>query len=173
MSRKLPSDPFGSTRTTIPTTCPPYPTRTPPIPKAKRRGRGDKSSKKRLSKLLGGQTGTDTDEEGPGMSSRAAMMQDSEQGDKSWFQRQKDKLADKKERRAKRKAEERKQRAEQEKQIRVGLLPTIHGSKTDGSRLKSRRTGRSERNSSGVSMPLWVAPALRDTPLHPWHTDPH
>lgn len=53
------------------------------------------------------------------MSSRAAMMHDSDQNDKSWWDRQKDKLADKKERRAKRKAEERKQRAEQEKQIRV------------------------------------------------------
>jgi hypothetical protein len=72
-------------------------------------------------------TDTDTDGEGTGMSSRAAMMQKSEQEDKSWLQRQKDKLADHKEKRAQRKAEERKQRAEQERQIRVGHLHIFLG----------------------------------------------
>jgi hypothetical protein len=73
-------------------------------------------------------SGTDTDEEGPGMSSRAAMLNDSEDKDKGFIQRQKDKWSDHKERRAQRKAEERKQRAEQEKQIRVRLpsLPHRH-----------------------------------------------
>lgn len=74
---------------------------------------------KRVQARGGNMSDTDTDEEGPGMSSRAAMMQKSEHEDKSWLQRQKDKLADHKEKRAQRKAEERKQRIEQEKQIRV------------------------------------------------------
>jgi len=83
--------------------------------------RAEERAKRVQARGGGDDTGTDTDEEGPGMSSRAAMMQDSDQNDKSWFQRQKDKVSDHKERRAKRKAEERKQRAEQEKQIRVCL----------------------------------------------------
>lgn len=63
-----------------------------------------------------------TDEDEAGMSSRAAMRNEADSQDKGWFQRQKDKLADKRERRAKRKAEERKQRAEQQRQIRVGAF---------------------------------------------------
>jgi len=70
----------------------------------------------------GNMSDTDTDEEGPGMSTRAAMLQNADDSDKSWFQRQKDKLSDHKEKRAQRKAEERKQRIEQERQIRVGLV---------------------------------------------------
>ena len=50
------------------------------------------------------------------------MLQNADDSDKSWFQRQKDKLSDHKEKRAQRKAEERKQRIEQERQIRVGLV---------------------------------------------------
>jgi len=76
---------------------------------------------KRVQARGGNMSDTDTDEEGPGMSSRAAMMQKSEQEDRSWLQRQKDKLSDHKEKRAQRKAEERRQRIEQEKQIRVSF----------------------------------------------------
>ena len=80
---------------------------------------------KRVQARGGNMSDTDTDEEGPGMSSRAAMMQNSEQEDKSWLQRQKDKLSDHKEKRAQRKAEERRQRIEQEKQIRVSLSSVL------------------------------------------------
>jgi hypothetical protein len=118
-------------------------------------------------------SGTDTDEEGPGMSSRAAMMHDSDQNDKSWFQRQKDKLADKKERRAKRKVEERKQRAEQEKQIRVcfSFHFTGLGFRANDRRLRSRRTGRNGKSSFGANTPPWALLLRQGTPLHPWRTD--
>jgi hypothetical protein len=107
------------------------------------------------------------------MSSRAAMMHDSDQNDKSWFQRQKDKLADKKERRAKRKVEERKQRAEQEKQIRVcpGFHFTALELRTNDRRLRSRRTGRNGKSSFEANTPPWAPLLLQDTLLHPWRTD--
>jgi hypothetical protein len=106
------------------------------------------------------------------MSSRAAMMHDAEQVDKSWFQRQKDKISDKKERRAQRKAEERKQRAEQEKQIRVSVS-SCWGDPANNLRPKSRSTGRKGQNLCADNMPLkeWVHHL--DTPLHPWYTDHH
>jgi hypothetical protein len=114
-------------------------------------------------------TDTDTDGEGHGMSSRAAMMQKSEQEDKSWLQRQKDKLADHKEKRAKRKEEERRQRIEQEKQIRVSQsLTTGVRHNADRCRNKWRSTGRREKSYYEVNT---LHKAHHDTQLPRWHTD--
>jgi hypothetical protein len=124
---------------------------------------------KRVQARGGNMSDTDTDEEGPGMSSRAAMMQNSEQEDKSWLQRQKDKLSDHKEKRAKRKAEERRQRIEQEKQIRVGLSILRYRAETDNYRNRSRSTGRRGQSFYKVNMP---PRDHLDTQLHQWHTDP-
>jgi len=123
---------------------------------------------KRVQARGGNMSDTDTDEEGPGMSSRAAMMQKSEQEDKSWLQRQKDKLSDHKEKRAKRKEEERKQRIEQEKQIRVRLSSYELRRLTDNRRNRSRSIGRRGQSFYKVNMPLRDPP---DTQPHQWHTD--
>jgi hypothetical protein len=101
------------------------------------------------------------------MSSRAAMMHDSDQNDKSWFQRQKDKVADHKERRAKRKAEERKQRAEQEKQIRVSsahsLLSSLLTSQIQVEQYRKKRAELMQGQHSAQGMGLssrYAAPSM-------------
>ena len=124
---------------------------------------------KRVQARGGNMSDTDTDEEGPGMSSRAAMMQNSEHEDKSWLQRQKDKLSDHKEKRAKRKAEERRQRIEQEKQIRVSFFLGIIFDRADDCRNKSKSIERRGQSCYKVNMPPRDP---LDTQLLQWHTDP-